>query len=228
VHAEIGLTFATALRTVLRQDPDVIMVGEIRDRETADIAIRASLTGHLVLSTLHTNDAPGALTRLIDMGLEPFLIASSVEMILAQRLVRRLCQVCKQPTDDSISFINSCLMALKLPASEISFAKQLCKPNGCEACRGLGYRGRIAMAEVLHVDEGVHDLILQRASAHEIRNYALKHGMRSLQDCGWELCKRGLTALTEVMDYAEMMEESAPPPTPAAAPAEPAPAENKA
>jgi len=210
VHSEIGLTFATALRTVLRQDPDVIMVGEIRDRETADIAIRASLTGHLVLSTLHTNDAPGALTRLIDMGLEPFLIASSVEMILAQRLVRRLCQICKQPSDDSISFVSSCLMALKMDPAEIANAHLLQKPNGCEACRGLGFRGRIAMAEVLHVDEGVHDLILKRASAHEIRVYSLKHGMRSLQDCGWELCKRGLTSLTEVMDYAEMMEESAP------------------
>ncbi|HVU36883.1 MAG TPA: GspE/PulE family protein [Opitutales bacterium] len=210
VHAEIGLTFATALRTVLRQDPDVIMVGEIRDRETADIAIRASLTGHLVLSTLHTNDAPGALTRLIDMGLEPFLIASSVEMILAQRLVRRLCQVCKQPSDDSVAFIGSCLVALKLPPAEIAHAHLLQKPNGCEACRGLGYRGRIVMGEVLHVDEGVHDLILKRASAHEIRDYAFAHGMRSLQNCGWELCKRGLTSLTEVMDYAEMMEEAPP------------------
>jgi type II secretory ATPase GspE/PulE/Tfp pilus assembly ATPase PilB-like protein len=208
VHSEIGLTFATALRTVLRQDPDVIMVGEIRDRETADIAIRASLTGHLVLSTLHTNDAPGAITRLIDMGLEPFLIASSVEMVLAQRLVRRLCQVCKQPSDESVSFVSSCLMALKVPPAEIANAHLLQKPNGCEACRGLGFRGRLVMGEVLHVDDGVHDLVLKRASAHEIRHYALHHGMRSLQSCGWELAKRGLTSLSEVMDYAEMMEES--------------------
>ncbi len=215
VHAEIGLTFATALRTVLRQDPDVIMVGEIRDRETADIAVRASLTGHLVLSTLHTNDAPGALTRLIDMGLEPFLIASSVEMILAQRLVRRLCQVCKQPSDEAVAYIGSCLVALKLPPSEIAHAHLLQKPNGCENCRGLGFRGRLVMGEVLHVDDGVHDLILQRASAHEIRNYAFQHGMRSLQACGWELAKRGLTSLSEVMDYAEMMEESAAPAKPA-------------
>jgi general secretion pathway protein E len=206
VHAEIGLTFANALRTVLRQDPDVIMVGEIRDRETADIAIRASLTGHLVLSTVHTNDAPGAVTRLVDMGLEPFLIASSLEMVVAQRLVRRLCQVCKQPSDDSVAFVGGCLVALKIDPKEIAFAHQLCKPVGCEACRGLGFRGRIVLAEVLHIDEGVHDLILRRASAHEIRHHAVAQGMRSLTLCGWELCKRGLTALTEVMDYAEMME----------------------
>ena len=196
VHSEIGLTFANALRTVLRQDPDVIMVGEIRDRETADIAIRASLTGHLVLSTVHTNDAPGAVTRLIDMGLEPFLIASSLEMVVAQRLVRRLCQVCKQPSDDSIAFVGGCLVALKINPKEIEFSHQLCKPKGCEACRGLGFRGRLVMAEVLHVDEGVHDLILKRASAMEIRHYAISHGMRGLTECGWELAKRGLTALT--------------------------------
>jgi general secretion pathway protein E len=215
VHTEIGLTFATALRTVLRQDPDVIMVGEIRDRDTADIAIRASLTGHLVLSTLHTNDAPGALTRLIDMGLEPFLIASSVEMILAQRLVRRLCQVCKAPADESPAFVNSCLMSLKIKPSEISFSNLLRKPVGCEACRNLGYRGRVAMIEILHVSEGVHDLILKRASAHEIRDYAIAHGMRTLQECGWELCKRGVTALGEVMDFAEILDaEEIPAPTP--------------
>jgi len=210
VHSEIGLTFATALRSVLRQDPDVVMVGEIRDRETADIAIRASLTGHLVLSTLHTNDAAGALTRLIDMGLEPFLIASSVEMILAQRLVRRLCGVCKAPSDDAKAFVIGSLQTLKMPPSEIAHIGDLRKPVGCEACRGLGYRGRIAMAEILQVGEGVHDLILKRASAHEIRNYAVDHGMRTLQSCGWELAKRGLTSLPEVMEYAEMMETETP------------------
>jgi type II secretory ATPase GspE/PulE/Tfp pilus assembly ATPase PilB-like protein len=226
VHSEIGLTFASALRTVLRQDPDVIMVGEIRDRETADIAIRASLTGHLVLSTVHTNDAPGAVTRLIDMGLEPFLIASSLEMVVAQRLVRRLCQVCKQPSDDSIAFVGGCLVALKIDPKEIAYSHLLCKPKGCEACRGLGYRGRIVLAEVLHINEGVHDLILKRASAQEIRHYAVAHGMRGLTECGWELSKRGLTALTEVMDYAEMMEaEEPPPPIEPATPAEPAAAE---
>jgi type II secretory ATPase GspE/PulE/Tfp pilus assembly ATPase PilB-like protein len=182
------------------------MVGEIRDRDTADIAIRASLTGHLVLSTLHTNDAPGALTRLIDMGLEPFLIASSVEMILAQRLVRRLCQVCKQPDDQELAYIASCLVSLKIDPKEIAEAHRLCKPKGCEACRGLGYRGRVAMTEILHVNEGVHDLILKRASAHEIRDYAITHGMRTLQASGWELAKRGITSLGEVMDYAEIVE----------------------
>jgi type II secretory ATPase GspE/PulE/Tfp pilus assembly ATPase PilB-like protein len=206
VHAEIGLTFATALRTVLRQDPDVIMVGEIRDRETADIAIRASLTGHLVLSTLHTNDAPGALTRLIDMGLEPFLIASSVELIIAQRLVRRLCQNCKAPSDDELGYIGSCLVALKIDPKEVANATGLSRPVGCESCRKLGYRGRIAISEILHVSEGVHDLVLKRSSAREIRDYALAHGMRSLQSSGWEQAKRGLTSLNEVMDFAEILE----------------------
>jgi type II secretory ATPase GspE/PulE/Tfp pilus assembly ATPase PilB-like protein len=216
VHTEIGLTFATALRHVLRQDPDVIMVGEIRDRDTADIAIRASLTGHLVLSTLHTNDAPGALTRLIDMGLEPFLIASSVEMIIAQRLVRRLCQVCKQPDDLEIAYLASCLVSLKIDPKEISEAHLMQKPVGCDACRNLGYRGRVAMSEILHVSEGVHDLILKRSSAHEIREFALQHGMRSLQASGWELCKRGVTSINEVMDFAMILdsEEESPPPPP--------------
>jgi type II secretory ATPase GspE/PulE/Tfp pilus assembly ATPase PilB-like protein len=234
VHSEIGLTFANVLRSVLRQDPDVIMIGEIRDRETADIAIRASLTGHLVLSTVHTNDAPGAVTRLVDMGLEPFLVASSLEMVLAQRLVRRLCQVCKQPSDDSKVFVSGCLTALKINPKEIEFSHLLNKPNGCENCRGLGYRGRVALAEVLHVDEGIHDLILKRSSALEIRHYAVAHGMRSLTDCGWELCKRGMTSLTEVMDYAEMMEteeklapDSPPITEPVAEPADPAAAAKK-
>lgn len=203
VNHEIGLTFASALRSVLRQDPDVIMVGEIRDRDTADIAIRASLTGHLVLSTLHTNDAPGAIVRLADMGIEPFLIASSVKMVIAQRLIRRLCPACGAPDDSSPEVVRSCLMTLGIPASERSKTKGMKKPVGCEACSNLGYRGRIGMFELLTVTEDIHSLVVQRASAHAIRRRALKEGMRSLQRCGWEHVKAGRTALSEVMRYAD-------------------------
>ncbi len=207
VNHEIGLSFASALRSVLRQDPDVIMVGEIRDRETADIAVRASLTGHLVLSTLHTNDAPGAITRLIDMEIEPFLIASSVEMVIAQRLVRRLCQSCAQRDDADITYISSCLLALGIPTKEVQFAHGAKKPCGCEDCRNLGYRGRIGIYEILRVNESVHELIYRRASAQEIRRRALEHGMRSLQTCGWHHVKHGLTSLSEIMRYADMSSE---------------------
>ena len=203
VNHEIGLTFASALRSVLRQDPDVIMVGEIRDRETADIAVRASLTGHLVLSTLHTNDAPGAITRLIDMEIEPFLIASSVEMVIAQRLVRRLCQSCAVRDDSSEQEILSALHALGVPESELQYAHGLKKPKGCEDCRGLGYRGRIGVYEILRVDDTVHDLIYKQASAREIRKRALQHGMRTLQTCGWNHAKHGLTSISEIIRYAD-------------------------
>lgn len=209
VNHEIGLTFASALRSVLRQDPDVIMVGEIRDRETADIAVRASLTGHLVLSTLHTNDAPGAITRLIDMGIEPFLIASSVEMVIAQRLVRRLCQACATADNTEPKYLRSCLTALGVDASEEEFIANIKKPVGCEECRGLGFRGRIGMYEILRVDENIQDLIYEQASAREIRKRALAHGMRSLQQCGWHHVKNGLTALPEVMRYADISSEEA-------------------
>lgn len=207
VNHEIGLTFANALRSVLRQDPDVIMVGEIRDRETADIAVRASLTGHLVLSTLHTNDAPGAITRLIDMEIEPFLIASSVEMVIAQRLVRRLCQSCAERDEVDPKFLNSCLLALGVPQSEAQYAQGIKKPKGCEDCRQLGYRGRIGVYEILKVDDSVHDLIYRQASAREIRKRAMEHGMRSLQVCGWNHVKHGLTSLSEIMRYADLSED---------------------
>jgi len=208
IHPDIGLTFAAALRHVLRQDPDVIMVGEIRDRETADIAVRASLTGHLVLSTLHTNDAPGAITRLIDMEIEPFLIASSVEMIIAQRLVRRLCEHCKIPADYDVSYITSCLIAMKQATTEARNAHLIHKANGCEHCRNLGYRGRIGLFEILRITEELHDLIVQRKSARVIRQVALERGMRTLQGCAWMQVKRGLTTLPEVMRFADLTEES--------------------
>ena len=207
IHHEIGLDFATALRHILRQDPDVIMVGEIRDRETADIGIRASLTGHLVLSTLHTNDAPGALTRLIDMDIEPFLIASSVEMIIAQRLVRRLCPHCAKPVELNKDILRSQLLSLGIDVSEVVNAHLIRKAAGCDRCGGRGYRGRVGIFEVLVVSEEIHGLIVEKASARIIRETALAQGMRSLQKCGWEQIKRGLTSLPDIMRYAEMAKE---------------------
>ncbi|MEX0325239.1 MAG: GspE/PulE family protein [Puniceicoccaceae bacterium] len=201
VHSEIGFTFASALRHILRQDPDVIMVGEVRDSETADIAIRAALTGHLVLSTLHTNDAPGALTRLIDMEIEPFLIASAVEMILAQRLVRRLCQKCARPGDYSQHYLQECLQALGLEPTAERLAAKILEPIGCEACRGLGYQGRVGLFEILRVDDSIHEMIVQKRSARDIRQEALRYGMTTLQMSGWEQLSLGRTSLNEIMRY---------------------------
>jgi general secretion pathway protein E len=206
VHHEIGLNFANVLRHILRQDPDVIMVGEVRDRETAEIAIRAALTGHMVLSTLHTNDAPGALTRLIDMEIEPFLVASSVEMIIAQRLVRRLCPYCSKPAEYTFEQLKVSLMALGIPESEMKNAHLLKEPSGCEACRKLGYRGRVAIYEILRVSEAVHELIVQKGSARLIREQAIKEGMRTLPACGWEQAKAGVTSLSEVMQFSEILD----------------------
>lgn len=205
VHHEIGLTFASTLRSVLRQDPDVIMVGEIRDRETAEIAIRASLTGHLVLSTLHTNDAPGALTRLIDMEIEPFLIASSVELVIAQRLVRRLCPHCCKDADMEVAHLGSCLVALHVDPSEVQHGHMLRAPVGCDYCRKLGFRGRVGLFEILQVSEDIHEMIIQKASARDIRQAAEERGMSTLQTSGWEQCKRGITSLDEVMRYADLI-----------------------
>lgn len=204
VHPEIGLTFAQSLRAVLRQDPDVIMVGEIRDRETADIAIRASLTGHLVLSTLHTNDAPGALTRLTDMDIEPFLIASSVEMIIAQRLVRRLCPNCSRPANYSQSQLEGFLATMRIDHSEIAHSHLAREAVGCERCRKLGFRGRVGIFEILRMSEEIHEHIVKRDSARLIRQTAVGQGMRSLQYSGWEHIKNGTTTFEEVMRYAEI------------------------
>jgi type II secretory ATPase GspE/PulE/Tfp pilus assembly ATPase PilB-like protein len=209
VHPEIGLTFAKALRSVLRQDPDVIMVGEIRDRETADIAIRASLTGHLVLSTLHTNDAPGALTRLVDMDIEPFLIASSVEMIVAQRLVRRLCPNCAQPANYESLHLESCLATMQINRDEARFGHLAKAAKGCERCRNLGYRGRVGIFEILRVSDEIHEHIVQRASARTIRLTAVEQGMSTLMQSGWAHVKNGQTTLEEVMRYAEIESEEA-------------------
>ncbi len=205
-HHDIGLTFANALRSVLRQDPDVIMVGEIRDGETSEIAIRASLTGHLVLSTLHTNDAPGALTRLIDMEIEPFLIASSVELIIAQRLVRRLCPLCAVESTMTAAQLRSCLTALGVEVeAEMAHAHTVLEAKGCDACRGFGYRGRIGLFELLRINEEIHELIVQKASARDIRQVALRYGMNTLQGSGWSQVKRGMTSLEEVMRFADIL-----------------------
>ena len=211
VNAEIGFNFASALREILRQDPDVIMVGEIRDRETADIAIRASLTGHLVLSTLHTNDAPGAITRLIDMEIEPFLIASSVEMVIAQRLVRRLCQKCAMPTEKSEREIIASLALLDTEESEIVHKDKILQAVGCPQCQNLGYRGRVGIFELMKMSDPIHSLVIKSASAPDIREVALAEGMSTLQGSGWSQIKRGLTTVEEVIRYADgFVEEGTP------------------
>jgi len=197
VKQEIGFSFAEALRHVLRQDPNVIMVGEIRDGETADIAVRASLTGHLVFSTLHTNDAPGAITRLTDMGIEPFLIASGVEMIIAQRLLRRLCQRCagQQPAERLLDS----LKVLDLPETFADGISHIPTTTGCETCRGLGYKGRIGIYEILRVGDELHDLIVKREAAPAMREVGKRHGMVTLGESGWNLVQKGLTTLEEVV-----------------------------
>jgi general secretion pathway protein E len=199
VRAEIGLTFASALRHVLRQDPDVIMVGEIRDRETADIAIRASLTGHLVFSTLHTNDAPGAITRLVDMGIEPFLVASAIELVIAQRLVRRLCPECSHEAPVHHLKLRDSLSILGLDPAEADLITSLKAPVGCDRCRGTGYRGRIGIFEIFRINDELHELVLQRESTRTLTQVARKHGMRTLQQSGWEKVKAGFTSLDEVL-----------------------------
>jgi type II secretory ATPase GspE/PulE/Tfp pilus assembly ATPase PilB-like protein len=197
-RAEIGLTFAGALRHVLRQDPDVIMVGEIRDLETAEIAIRASLTGHLVFSTLHTNDAPGAITRLVDMGVEPFLVASAVELVIAQRLVRRLCPDCsrRQPVDQVR--LRVALSALGLPVTEAEGITELAGPVGCHRCRNTGYRGRVGVFEILH-PKPLHELIINRDSNRALTARARENGMHTLNQSGWEKARAGLTTIDEVV-----------------------------
>jgi type II secretion system protein E len=194
VRTDIGLTFAMGLRHILRQDPNVIMVGEIRDLETAEIAIRASLTGHLVFSTLHTNDAPSAFTRLIDMGIEPFLVASSVEAVMAQRLVRTICLNCKEEQKVERDY----LCKIGFPAPEIETAK-FWHGTGCEECRQLGYQGRMGIYEILLVNEALRPLILNRSAASTMAQRAIENGMRTLRMDGWRKVKSGLTTIQEVL-----------------------------
>ncbi|MCE5322001.1 type II secretion system ATPase GspE [bacterium] len=194
INTRAGLTFASGLRTMLRQDPDIAMVGEIRDAETATIATEAALTGHLVLSTLHTNDAPGALTRLVDMGIEPFLIASSVIGVLAQRLVRVVCPKCKeqyQPPRDAIKRLGIDIDG----DARVSFYRG----KGCDHCRGNGYKGRLGVYELMHVNDRIRDLVLQKSSAHLIREAAVETGMKSLRDDAIAKILLGQTTLEECL-----------------------------
>ncbi len=204
VNNEIDFGFAQALRHVLRQDPDIIMVGEMRDSETAEIGIQASLTGHLVFSTLHTNDAPGALTRLIDMGIEPFLIASAIEMVIAQRLVRRLCSHCSESYPFSHEEMTTTLRHLRLDPAKGVGVTSLKRPVGCGQCRNTGYSGRVGIYEILRVGDHLHDLIVEQASSREVRKKALLHGMRPLEESGWNLVKSGATSLAEIFRVIEM------------------------
>ena len=201
VRPEIGLTFAMGLRHILRQDPNVIMVGEIRDLETAEIAIRASLTGHLVFSTLHTNDAPSAFTRLIDMGIEPFLVASSVEAVMAQRLVRTICPHCK--TEQKVE--RGYLRKIGFPEDEINTAK-FWRGAGCEDCRQLGYQGRKGIYELLNVTEAIRPLVMNRAPATTIAQRAAENGMRSLRTDGWNKVMNGETTIEEVLRVTQIEE----------------------
>lgn len=198
VRPEIGLTFATSLRSFLRQDPDIIMVGEIRDQETAEIAIQASLTGHLVFSTLHTNDASGAFTRLIDMGVEPFLVASAVEAVVAQRLVRRLCKTCRQVAVPELEFLGEINFPPDRTHTTVFYG-----PAGCDDCRGTGFRGRIGIFEVLQVTERLESLVISRSSTTEIKQQALRDSMCTLRDDGWTKVIDGITCIEEVLRVTE-------------------------
>jgi general secretion pathway protein E len=194
VKPQIGLTFASGLRSIVRQDPDVILVGEIRDRETAEIAIHAALTGHLVLSTLHTNDAAGAITRLLEMGVEEYLLPSSLIGVLAQRLVRTICGKCSAPREISQAFREEIRReAGFVPEGELRIGK------GCDSCAGTGYRGRMGIFELLPVDEDMKDLILARADAGAIRERAVARGMALLRQDGWDKVRRGITTIEEVL-----------------------------
>ncbi|MDB6021249.1 MAG: xpsE 3, partial [Pedosphaera sp.] len=192
VNEKSGLTFARGLRSILRHDPDVVLIGEIRDTETAQIAVQASLTGHLVFSTLHTNDAPGAVTRLVDMKVEPYLVASSLEAVLAQRLVRVLCTECK--TEDH----SPTTVALK---QHLGFPRDLkvFRAVGCRACRNTGYHGRHGIFEWMDMNAEIQERILKNCSSGEIREAALRNGLRSLSDDGWRLVRQGITTPEEVM-----------------------------
>jgi general secretion pathway protein E len=196
INSKIDFTFASGLRAILRQDPDVVMVGEIRDGETAEIAIQASLTGHLVLSTLHTNDSAGAVTRLVDMGVEPFLVSSSLLAVLAQRLVRRLCKHCKVPGD----ITDEELRELGLDPAKVQ-NRQICRPgtSNCPHCQGSGYSGRLGIHEILVIDDHVRAQILQRMDSNSIRTSALKRGFASLRMDGAKKVFAGLTSVEEVI-----------------------------
>jgi type IV pilus assembly protein PilB len=194
MHESIGLSFAAALRSFLRQDPDIIMVGEIRDFETAEIAIKAALTGHMVLSTLHTNDAPSTVNRMLNMGVEPFLVSSAVNLILAQRLSRQICEDCKEELD----IPKETLLDLGVPDEEVGSFK--CYYGiGCPTCSQTGYKGRIALYEVMPLFEEIKELVLVGASSTEIKREAMRLGMLTLRQSGINKLKAGITTVEEVV-----------------------------
>ncbi len=195
VHAKVGMTFAASLRAILRHDPDVVLVGEIRDQETAENAIQASLTGHLVFSTLHTNDAAGAFMRLVDMGVEPFLVSSTIEGVMAQRLVRTLCKACCVPYEPEPEEI-----PIDFPIEEVRKSGQpLYKNVGCRNCRGTGYAGRIGLYEFLQASDEMRQLVTERLPSNVVKQRAIKDGMRTLRQDGWKRVMRGQTTLSEVL-----------------------------
>jgi type IV pilus assembly protein PilB len=195
MHDEIGLNFAMALRAFLRQDPDIIMVGEIRDFETAEIAVKASLTGHMVLSTLHTNDAPATISRLLNMGVEPFLITASVNLVLAQRLARKICADCKKPTDID----HQALTDLGMTEEQLSNNPQIMKGAGCQTCNGSGYKGRVALYEVMRFHDDLKERVLQGASAAELKQAAIARGMLTLRMSGISKILAGVTTPEEIL-----------------------------
>ncbi len=194
MHEEIGLNFAAALRSFLRQDPDIIMIGEIRDFETGEIGVKAALTGHLVLSTLHTNDAPSTVSRLLNMGIEPFLVTASLNLILAQRLARKLCQECKKPVEMN----EQALLDAGLPPEKIG-TFQLYEPGGCSKCNDRGYKGRVALYEVMPFWDGLKELVINGASAAELKQEAIRLGMQTLRMAGLNKLVAGVTSLEEVV-----------------------------
>src|SRR5581483_9101118 len=191
VNNKAGLTFANGLRSMMRADPDILMVGEIRDRETAQIAVEGALTGHMVLSTLHTNDAASAITRLVEMGIEPFLVASAIECVVAQRLARTLCPHCKRRTIVPAEVLRDHGYAAQ-------FDIEAYEPVGCNRCGSMGYRGRIGLFEVMMMSPEIRSLTLQRASADQIAAVAMREGMRRLREDGLDKVKSGLTSMAEV------------------------------
>jgi type IV pilus assembly protein PilB len=194
VREQIGLTFATALRSFLRQDPNIILVGEIRDVETAEIAVKAAMTGHLVLSTLHTNDAPSTVNRLMNMGIEPFLVASSVNLICAQRLVRRICPSCRAPNPLPAAG----LVQAGFSAADAGVVTPM-KGTGCSLCNLTGYKGRVGLYEVMEISEAMRELILRGASGLELRRRAVEEGMITLRQSGLRKVRDGLTTIEEVV-----------------------------
>jgi type II secretory ATPase GspE/PulE/Tfp pilus assembly ATPase PilB-like protein len=194
INPTVGLTFAAALRSILRQDPDVVMVGEIRDGETATIAVEAALTGHLMLSTLHTNDAAGAIARLVDMGIEPFMLASSLLLTQAQRLFRRVCSVCKKEIDVPLETLKKSRID-----PETLEGTQFYKAVGCPKCSGTGYKGRGGIMEILLVDEVIRTTVLNNPDADAINKIAIENGMRTLREAGLDRVRDGLTTIEEIM-----------------------------